>query len=59
MKNIFTCGLHPYIKSDVLALRPSDLNYAISLTFLQKQKRATQSNLMMGPTIHTQTPIAI
>lgn len=50
MKHIFTSGLHPNIKSNVLSSRPSDLNDVISLAFLQEQKRAAQSNLMTRPT---------
>ncbi|KAH0641019.1 hypothetical protein KY285_037605 [Solanum tuberosum] len=56
MKHIFTSGLHPDIKSDVLDLSPSDLNDAISLAFLQEQKRAAQSNLVTWPTYSHTNP---
>ncbi|KAH0737522.1 hypothetical protein KY290_036227 [Solanum tuberosum] len=42
MKHCFISGLHPNIKSDVLSFRPTTLNDAISLAFLQEQKHLGQ-----------------
>uniref|UniRef100_M1A9G6 Uncharacterized protein n=1 Tax=Solanum tuberosum TaxID=4113 RepID=M1A9G6_SOLTU len=56
MKHFFTSGLHPDIKSDVLAFRPADLNEAISLAFLQEQKKLAQAGTMTRPNYPSKIP---
>lgn len=38
MKHMFTSGLHPSIKADVLSFTPVDIHDAIRLAFLQEQR---------------------